>query len=95
MIELGDEELERYIERNISVVRRIVHDHDITAIHAVLMSVVAQRVGREAGIPFTVMPHGSDIEYAVKKYNNRYRNDFLATAGEFANSAGYSGRSCC
>ena len=70
MIELGDDELELYIERNLSVVRRIVQEHDISAIHAnhaVLMSVVAQRVSREAGIPFAVMPHGSDIEYAVKK----------------------------
>lgn len=70
MIELADDELELYIERNVSVLRRIVAEHDISAIHAnhaVLMSVVAQRVSREAGIPFAVMPHGSDIEYAVKK----------------------------
>jgi glycosyltransferase involved in cell wall biosynthesis len=31
------------------------------------MPVVAQRVSREMGIPYTVMPHGSDMEYAVKK----------------------------
>src|SRR5258707_4037719 len=58
------------MERNISVVRKIVRERDITAIHAnhaVLMSVVAQRVSRETRIPFAVMPHGSDIEYAVKK----------------------------
>jgi len=70
MIELGDDELELYIERNLSVVRRIVAENDISAIHAnhaVLMSVVAQRVSGETGIPFAVMPHGSDIEYAVKK----------------------------
>src|SRR5207237_1534566 len=65
-----DDDLERYIERNTSVVRRVVREHDITAIHAnhaVLMSVVAQRVSRETGIPYAVMPHGSDMEYAVKK----------------------------
>ena len=70
MIELGDDELERYIDRNVSVVRRIVRENDISAIHAnhaVLMSVVAQRVSRETGIPYSVMPHGSDMEYAVKK----------------------------
>ncbi len=70
MIELGDDELELYIERNLSVVRRIVRENDISAIHAnhaVLMSVVAQRVSRETGIPYAVMPHGSDMEYAVKK----------------------------
>src|SRR5258707_2327108 len=64
------------MERNISVVRKIVRERDITAIHAnhaVLMSVVAQRVSRETGIPFAVMPHGSDIEYAVKK-DERFAN---------------------
>ncbi len=34
--------------------------------HAVLMSVVAQRVSEATGVPFAVMPHGSAIEYAVK-----------------------------
>ncbi|MFN2603315.1 MAG: glycosyltransferase family 4 protein [Gemmatimonadaceae bacterium] len=70
MIELRDDELELYIERNCSVLRKIVGENKITAIHAnhaVLMSVVAQRVSRETGIPYAVMPHGSDMEYAVKK----------------------------
>ena len=70
MIELADDEIELYIERNFSVVRRIVRENDISAIHAnhaVLMSVVAQRVSRETGIPYAIMPHGSDMEYAVKK----------------------------
>ena len=39
----------------------------IHANHAVLMSVVAQRVGAAEGIPFAVMPHGSALEYAVKR----------------------------
>jgi glycosyltransferase involved in cell wall biosynthesis len=70
MIELPDDVIETYIERNVNVVRRIAAEHDITAIHAnhaVLMSVVAERVSAETGIPFVIMPHGSDIEYAVKK----------------------------
>jgi len=70
MMEMDDETIERYIERNVDVVRRIVTENDISAIHAnhaVLMPVVAQRVSHEMGIPYTVMPHGSDIEYAVKK----------------------------
>jgi glycosyltransferase involved in cell wall biosynthesis len=70
MIELPDDELELYIHRNVEVVRRIVSEHSISAIHAnhaVLMPVVAQRISAETGIPFAVMPHGSDIEYAVKK----------------------------
>ncbi len=70
MIDLSDEELQTYVERNVAVVRKIVIEHGITAIHAnhaVMMPVVAQRVCRELGIPFAVMPHGSGIEYAVKK----------------------------
>src|SRR5215208_4406529 len=70
MVELSDDVIETYIVRNVDVVRHIVKEHDITAIHAnhaVLMSVVAERVSEETGVPFTVMSHGSDIEYAVKK----------------------------
>lgn len=70
MIELDDAEIESYIELNRRVVSGIVRDHGITAIHAnhaVLMPVVAQRVSRETGVPYAIMPHGSDIEYAVKK----------------------------
>jgi len=70
MIELTDDELETYIDRNVAVVRKIVIENGIKAIHAnhaVLMSVVAQRVSRELGVPFAIMPHGSGIEYAVKK----------------------------
>src|SRR5687767_8497575 len=70
MVDLSTEELEAYIERNVSVVSKLVKSEGITGIHAnhaVLMPVVAQRVKAVAGTPFTVMPHGSDIEYAVKK----------------------------
>ena len=70
MIELADVELEAYVTRNVEVLRRIVRDYGITAIHAnhaVPMSMVAQRVRRETGVPFAIMPHGSGIEYAVKK----------------------------
>ena len=75
MIELPEEEIELYIQRNVEVLRRVVREHDISAMHVnhtVLMAVVAQRVSRETGIPYAVMPHGSDIEYAVKK-DERFR----------------------
>ena len=70
MIELPDDEIELYIERNVRVVQQIVESHPISAIHAnhaALMAVVAQRVSKATGVPYAVMPHGSDIEYAVKK----------------------------
>ncbi len=69
MIELPDAEIEAYLERNLAVLRRLLRDHPIGAVHAnhaVLMSVVAERACAERGLPFTIMPHGSAIEYAVK-----------------------------
>ncbi|MEO5904418.1 MAG: glycosyltransferase family 4 protein [Gemmatimonadaceae bacterium] len=86
MIELPDDEIEQYIERNVAVVRKIVEEHDITAIHAnhvVLMAVVAQRVSKETGVPYVIMPHGSGIEYAVKKDDRfrRYASSALSDAG--------------
>lgn len=70
MIDLPDSEVEAYIDRNVDVLVGIVRDYGITAIHAnhaVPMSIVAQRVRRETGVPYAIMPHGSGIEYAVNK----------------------------
>lgn len=70
MVDLPTSEIEAYIERNAAVVAGLVREHDIAVIHAnhaVLMPTVAARVGAISGTSFTVMPHGSDIEYAVKK----------------------------
>ena len=85
MVELSDEEIELYIERNVEVVLRVVTAHDISAIHAnhvVLMAVVAQRVSARTGVPYAVMPHGSGIEYAVKKDErfHRYASSALTDA---------------
>lgn len=70
MVDLPDAEIEEYLERNVRALTRIVRENGVTAMHAnhaVLMSVVAQRVSRAEGIPFTIMPHGSALEYAVKR----------------------------
>ncbi|MDQ2665445.1 MAG: glycosyltransferase [Gemmatimonadota bacterium] len=69
MVNLSDAQIESYIEKNARVVRRVVEERGVTAMHAnhaVLMSVVAQRVSERTGVPFAVMPHGSALEYAVK-----------------------------
>ena len=69
MVNLSDAEIESYIERNAGVVRRVVEEQGVTAMHAnhaVLMSVVAQRVSERTGVPYAIMPHGSALEYAVK-----------------------------
>ena len=70
MVELGDDEIGDYLDRNVAALRTLVRDNGITAMHAnhaVLMSVVARRVSEDTGVPFTVMPHGSALEYAVKR----------------------------
>lgn len=70
MIALPDEAIEDYLNRNTRAVMRVTGAYSITAIHAnhaILMSVVAERVSAATSIPFAIMPHGSDIEYAVKK----------------------------
>jgi glycosyltransferase involved in cell wall biosynthesis len=75
MVDLPTAEIDAYLERNVEVLRRVVVENGITALHAnhaVLMSVVAERVGRELGIPFSVMPHGSALEFAVRR-DERFR----------------------
>lgn len=70
MIDLDDESIESYVAWNTRIVRDIVERHDIHAIHAnhaVLMSVVAQRVSDATGVPFAIMPHGSALEYVLKR----------------------------
>jgi glycosyltransferase involved in cell wall biosynthesis len=69
MTDMEDAVLEDYIHRNVEVVTRIVRAHGVTVMHAnhaVLMSVVAQRVSAWTGVPYVIMPHGSALEYAVK-----------------------------
>jgi glycosyltransferase involved in cell wall biosynthesis len=70
MIDLPDGAIEDYLARNVAVVERVVRDAGVSVMHAnhaVLMSVVAERVRKATGVPYAVMPHGSAIEYAVKK----------------------------
>ena len=70
MIQLSDNKIKNYLDNNIQALRKIVKEHHISVLHAnhaVLMSVVAQRISDELSIPYAIMPHGSAIEYAVKK----------------------------
>jgi glycosyltransferase involved in cell wall biosynthesis len=68
-VDLDTDTIEEYLDRNVRALHRVVRDHGITAIHAnhaVMMSVVAQRVSEPTGIPFSIMPHGSALEFAVR-----------------------------
>lgn len=76
MVTLSDDQIEAYLHQNQQVLHQILRDHPIRAIHAnhaVLMSVVAQRVARSDGISYAITPHGSAIEYAVKRDQRFYR----------------------
>ncbi|GMR18196.1 MAG: hypothetical protein BMS9Abin33_0602 [Gammaproteobacteria bacterium] len=70
MVELSDEKIEEYLQINTRVVHKVVEKFNITVLHAnhaVLQSVVAERVSKATAIPFAIMPHGSAIEYVVKQ----------------------------
>ncbi|MCH8833771.1 MAG: glycosyltransferase [Thaumarchaeota archaeon] len=76
MVDLPNDSIEEYLEHNTKVVTKIASDYNLSVIlanHAVLMSVVAQRVSSLTSIPFSIMTHGSAIEYAVKKDKRFYK----------------------
>ncbi|CAN5850269.1 hypothetical protein BH23GEM6_BH23GEM6_27450 [soil metagenome] len=86
MIDLSDGEIAEYLERNTRALLTIVEREGITALHAnhcVLMPTVAQRVHEQTGIPFAVMPHGSALEFAVKRDTR-----FLELAEQALSAAG-------
>ncbi|MFQ5584940.1 MAG: glycosyltransferase, partial [Calditrichia bacterium] len=86
MVQLPDAKIEEYISRNVEVVMNVVKTYPIEVLHAnhaVLMSVVARRVSQKTSTPFAIMPHGSAIEYAVKKDER-----FLRLATEAFKNAG-------
>lgn len=81
MTELSDDAIADYVERNARVLRKVVREYDVIAMHvnhAVLSTVVAQRVSEETGVPVAIMEHGSSLEYAVKKDKRMY--DFATSA---------------
>jgi glycosyltransferase involved in cell wall biosynthesis len=84
MLDLDDAQVEHYLARNEAALARIVRDHGIQAIHVnhvVLMAVAVHRVAARAGIPYAVMPHGSDIEYVVRHDQRMQRLAGSALAG--------------
>lgn len=84
MVELSDAAIEAYLHANVGVLERVVREQGISVMHAnhaVLMPVVAQRVGHATSVPFVVMPHGSAVEYAVKQ-DARFLNMATAAFGD-------------
>lgn len=98
MVELSDAELEDYIEVNVRALEQIVRENGITALHAnhsVMQSVVAQRVSQRTGVPYAIMPHGSALEYAVKRDERLHRmaeQAFLGASHVFVHGEEMSNR---
>lgn len=68
ILDLDDESIEDYVERNARVLERVGAEVEGFCVnHVVLASVAAQRAKERTGVPFGVLPHGSAIEYVVKK----------------------------
>jgi glycosyltransferase involved in cell wall biosynthesis len=68
--ELPADRLEHYLTQWTSEVVRLVRAHDLEVLHAnhvYPMSEVARRVKKETGVAVVVYPHGSAIEYTIKK----------------------------
>ena len=84
--DLADAPLAEYIERNARVLEAVAKENGVVGWvvnHTVMMAVAAARARARGGAPFAILPHGSAIEYVVKK-EQRSR----ALAEEAARAAG-------
>jgi glycosyltransferase involved in cell wall biosynthesis len=70
--ELTEGELERYLEANVSAVRRVVEDvgapDAALANHLIMGPVILAR----AGLEFAIKVHGSDLSYTVRPHPKRF-----------------------
>ncbi|HEU4980349.1 MAG TPA: glycosyltransferase family 4 protein, partial [Solirubrobacterales bacterium] len=70
--ELSDEELDRYLESNVSAVREVVDRHGepdaALANHLVMGPAILAR----AGLRFAIKVHGSDLSYTVLPHRERF-----------------------
>ena len=74
-LELTDEEIEAYIERNVAAVREVaerVRPDLALANHLVMGPVILARALGPLGIPYAVKVHGSALEYVVKRDPERF-----------------------
>jgi glycosyltransferase involved in cell wall biosynthesis len=73
--ELTDDELDRYLERNVAAVREVVERArpDVAlANHLVMGPAILARALEGTGIPYAVKIHGSALEYTVKRHPERF-----------------------
>ncbi len=68
--DLDDDAVEGYVEANARVLEAVAKENGVAAFvvnHTVLMASAAHRAHERGGAPYAVLPHGSAIEYVVKK----------------------------
>lgn len=69
--EMDEAEVEEYVERNARVFQRVAESEGLEALsvnHAILLSVAAARArSRVPGLKVAVTPHGSALEYVVRR----------------------------
>ena len=66
--DLEDGPIEEYVVRNARLLARLGPEvAGFVVNHTVLCSVAAQRAKEQTGTPYALLPHGSAIEYVVKK----------------------------
>lgn len=73
---LSDKELEEYHKLSVKSLGEILKAHPLDVLHTnhlVYQPVVASEACRATDTPFVIFPHGSSIEYTVRK-DNRYSN---------------------
>jgi glycosyltransferase involved in cell wall biosynthesis len=76
ILDLEEEALEEYLERNVRVLRAIGQEHGVRAWHVnhtILLSEALRRLQAEGAARFAVMPHGSALEYVVR-HDDRMRD---------------------
>jgi glycosyltransferase involved in cell wall biosynthesis len=70
ILDLPDEPIATYLAHQEAALRSVVRNHGVEAIHVnhmVLMAEAVRRIHESDGLPFVLMPHGSALEYVVKK----------------------------
>jgi glycosyltransferase involved in cell wall biosynthesis len=69
ILDLDDEVLEDYVQRNLRTLRTVSGEHGVGAWHVnhtILASESLRRLKAEIGVAYGVMPHGSALEYVVQ-----------------------------
>ena len=69
-VDLTDDELREVHDVNVAAVRAVLRAHPLDVLHAnhlVYQPVAAVAAARDVGVPVVIFPHGSSIEYTLRK----------------------------